>query len=517
MKIRLRWVLLMLVTGLPALLLLLAGFVWLWQEDLLLPWLGLSAIVALASWLVSRYLQADPLVPPALEVSPETRWSAEGRRAWEKVETMAAAARGREIDDWQELWTLLREVLDTVARQFHPEQREPVLELKVPYLLRVIELLARDLRMALTDHIPGSHIFSVNDMLRGHRLALQGRQLYNLYRLVSFGVNPVSAAIREMKGLAWEQLLESSATEVRGWLLDAYVKKIGYYAIELYSGHLLLEDAPVETPTSASRRDLKKLEALQTRVDTEPLRVLVLGQVKAGKSSLVNALFGETRALTDVLPETPEVTPYLLERDGLERAIILDTAGYEEAERGLRALADADREILRADLILMVCAATSAARQPDRVLLDRLRRRFLEAVGEEPPPIVAVLNHIDRLRPAREWAPPYNVADPRDTKARNIRGALEAVARDLDLPVAQVIPVCLHEERRYNIDEGLVPAILLQLDASKRLKYLRCLKEHRNEEYWQRLWVQAKKSGQTLVAVGTNWLDKQLSDLIRPR
>ena len=514
MKIRLRWLLLILVTVLPALLLLLAGFVWLWEADLLLPWLGLSAIVALGSWLGSRYIKHSPLAPRTLRVEPEKRWSAAGQRAWNKVEEKARAASTREIEDWQELWVLLREVLDMVAREFHPEQREPVLELKVPYLLRVIELLARDLREALTENVPGSHILSVNDMMRGHRLALRGRQLFNLYRLVSFGVNPVSAAVREMKGLAWEQLLESSTAEVRGWLLDAYVKKIGYYAIELYSGHLLLEDVPVQAPTAASQRDLEKLEALQERVAEEPLRVLVLGQVKAGKSSLVNALFGETRALTDVLPETAEVTPYLLERDGLERAIILDTAGYEEAERGLRALHDAEREVLRSDLILMVCSATSAARDPDRRLLDHLRRRFLDVTGEEAPPIVAVLSQIDRLRPAREWEPPYDVAEPASSKARNIRAALEAVAGDLDLPIERVVPVCLHEERRYNIDKGLVPTILLQLDASRRLKYLRCLKHYRDEEYWRRLWTQASNTGRIAARVGTRWLGKQVSDLL---
>lgn len=517
MMIRLRWILLMVVTALPAVLLLLAGLLWLWQQDYLMAWLGLSAIVALASWLISRYLQQSPLAPKTLQVAPEQRWSAAGQRAWTQVERLAREASQREIEDWRELWDLLREVLELVARQFHPEQRDPVLELKLPYLLRVVELLSRDLRQALTDHVPGSHIFSVNDMLRGHRLALQGRQLYNLYRLVSFGVNPVSAAIREAKGLAWEKLLESSATEIRGWLLDAYVKKIGYYAIELYSGNLTLEDMPVEQPTPSSQADLQKLQALQDRVQEEPLRVLILGQVKAGKSSLVNALFGETRALTDVLPETPEVTPYLLERDGLERAIILDTAGYEESDRGARALIEAQQEVLRSDLILVVCAATSAARQADRALLDQLRQQFLDATGEEPPPIIAVLSQIDRLRPPREWQPPYDIAKPTGTKAQNIRGALEAVAEDLEIPVERVVPVCLREGQIYNIDEGLIPTILLHLDAAQRLKYLRCLKSHRDQEYWGKLWTQAQNSGRLLVSAGIRWLDRRVDELIGPR
>ena len=67
-------------------------------------------------------------------------------------------------------------------------------------------------------------------------------------------------------------------------------------------------------------------------LDKEPLRILVVGQKKSGKSSLVNALFGEYRAATDVVPRTDQVEPYVLEREGLQQAIVLDTAGYDIAD-----------------------------------------------------------------------------------------------------------------------------------------------------------------------------------------
>lgn len=60
----------------------------------------------------------------------------------------------------------------------------------------------------------------------------------------------------------------------------------------------------------------------------EPLRLLVLGQVSSGKSSLINALFGDTKSAVSILPTTSEITPYILERDGLQQAIILDSADY---------------------------------------------------------------------------------------------------------------------------------------------------------------------------------------------
>ena len=63
----------------------------------------------------------------------------------------------------------------------------------------------------------------------------------------------------------------------------------------------------------------------------EPLRILVLGQVKAGKSSLVNALFGEAERRPIAYRRRQEVTPYVLERRSLDGQVLLyDMGGYED-------------------------------------------------------------------------------------------------------------------------------------------------------------------------------------------
>jgi uncharacterized protein len=58
------------------------------------------------------------------------------------------------------------------------------------------------------------------------------------------------------------------------------VRRAGRYAIDLYSGQLEIADAAISTMTAA-----------------KPLRIMVLGQAKAGKSSLINAIFGAVRVL----------------------------------------------------------------------------------------------------------------------------------------------------------------------------------------------------------------------------
>ena len=523
MRLGYKWLLLLAITLLPFGLLMLAGFVWLWQQDLLLSWLGIVSMITLASWWVAQKLRQDTIEPIKLDIDPSENWTAEGTMAWRKVITIAERIQREDpqLDRWEFYWHTLREVMQTVALHFHPEQKNAILELRVPYLLKVIELLARDLRKAFSEQVPGSHIVTINDVIRGHRIAAKSRELYQLYRIVSVGIDPVSAMIRELKGWATSGILTASTQEIKRWLLDAYVKKIGYYAIELYSGHLVLDDEKLSQHiTAASERDVRITDKRDEHLHQEPLRVLVLGQVKAGKSSLINALFGEMKALTDVLPKTSRVQPYLLERDGIERAIVLDSAGYEDSANPLQPLRDAEREVLNTDLILLVCSAKSAARHADKRLLQELQTVFRAKTQEQPPPIILVLNHIDQLRPFREWQPPYNVLEPTTPKARTIRDAMQAVADDLNLDLSQVVPVNLKPGQEYNIEEGVIPAILQTLDAANRLKYLRCLADYRDEEYWRQLWLQSKNAGKFIARRGFSWLSetgKRIDELIQGR
>jgi hypothetical protein len=119
---------------------------------------------------------------------------------------------------------------------------------------------------------------------------------------------------------------------------------------------------------------------------------------------------------------------------------------------------------------------------------------------------VVALTHIDQLRPFREWNPPYDLADPQGAKAENIREAVEATAGDLSVDVERVVPVCLLAGDLYNVEEGLIPAILTILDAAQRMKYLRCLREFKDEEYWRRLRQQAANAGRILLSAGLELL-----------
>jgi len=507
--VKIWWLVVLVLFVLPQAALLAAGTVWLYQRHLLLVWLGGGGALTLAGWGLARLLRAKRMAPIAPSVEPAPAWPPTGHAAWRDVEAIAERVEGEDfpLDRPQVLWGVLVEVLRAVARHYHPNRSRPELEIPAPYVLRVVELVAGDLRSAFSDYVPGSHVLTLGDLLRLRRLAAWARGAFLFYRVARLGYNPVGALLRELRQLATGRLQDTSARGIRRWAQGFCVRRAGYYAIQLYGGHLVLDDvAFADYQTRGSRRDAQRAQARDAELDEEPLRILLVGQVKSGKSSLVNALFGEVRAAVDVVPTTRCVEPYVLERDGIARAIILDTAGYERVEGSDDAFEELREQVVDCDLMLVVCSATSAARGPDRRLLERIRAWLEERPDRMMPPLAAVVTHVDQLRPLGEWSPPYDLTEPSGAKAAEILEATRAVGEDLALGADEpVVPVCLKPGGTYNVEEGLAPVLFRMASEAERVRLLRCLRQHHDEETWQRLWRQALRSGRVLLRSGADW------------
>jgi predicted GTPase len=232
------------------------------------------------------------------------------------------------------------------------------------------------------------------------------------------------------------------------------VLEVGRTAIDLYSGRLALSDDEVR---AAQERD-----AADAAVLVAPVRILLIGQVNAGKSSLLNALAQETRCAVGPLPTSSPTAEYQLELQGRPVVSLVDMPGLgERAELELLAQAE------RADLIVWVASATQPARGPDRQSLDDFRIWANAQLTRRTPPVLLALTHVDELRPAKEWTPPYDIAAPAGPKARTIRAAVDAIAPALDLPADAIVPVAMPPGREpYNLD-ALWARITLELDEAK--------------------------------------------------
>ena len=161
---------------------------------------------------------------------------------------------------------------------------------------------------------------------------------------------------------------------------------------------------------SEMRRPPEEMDTLQAllRDISEPLLFVVVGEVKSGKSSLLNALFGNEFAKVDVLPATDrvyifrygpqekstEVSPKLTERHlpipFLRDFNVVDTPGTNTMVKEHQMVAE--DFMPRADVVLFVFSVTNPWTQSNWEFLDFLQKTWLKNV-------IFVLQQIDLREP----------------------------------------------------------------------------------------------------------------------
>ncbi len=493
----------LITAALPLLALPVLGILWLWQEGNIVYWLGALLLAGGTGFaLHTLALRREKHLPQQPDTTPNPQWPAAADSPWQQVDDLASSITIEDypLSEGARLWQLGRDTLTRVAHHYHPEREQPLLEMTLPHALLIIERASRELRLLVTENIPLSHQLTLGDITRAKRWKDSVERYEMLYRLGHAVVDPAGALFREFRRQMSSRIFGYGSDKVQTWLLQEYVRKVGYYAIDLYSGNLLLDENTHTTATTAeTQRALQLADAEQAALDAEPLRILVLGRTNAGKSSLINALFGELKTAADMLPDTTtRLQAFRLERQGHTEALIFDSPGFDSDLLRSSALKNAAGQ---ADLILLVSPANVADRAGERTQLDQIRRWQKEQKRRRPPPLLLVLSHIDLLRPVKEWQPPYRLDQPDCAKANAIREATLAAAEELNVPVKDCVPVCLASGRHYNVEDALWAAILARQEDAERARFLRCLSHHRKAENWRLLWQQIGNSGRLLKPV----------------
>jgi predicted GTPase len=356
--------------------------------------------------------------------------------------------------------------------------------------------------------LPGGHLMTINDWRRA-KLAADWAQRANLLYWIGFAFfNPVDAGLRYAASKAGVSApLQYLQENLVLWFYVSFVERVGHYLIEVNSGRLrvgvtrylelLSERLPAHSPDGV---------ALEGRFDpAEEIRhvtIGLLGQVKAGKSSLANALLGEQRAKTDVLPATQGVERYTLKPAGIDTTLVLlDTVGY--AHTGPKAdQIQATREAAQqSDLLLLVLHARNPGRQADVELLQGLRAWYSSKPQLKCPPILAVVTHIDLLSPALEWAPPYDWRQPIRAKEKNIHDALAYVHEQFGDFVTAVVPVCTVPGKVFGVDEALLPVVANLMEEAHGVALLRCLKAETDTGKVRRVFQQLLATGKEAVKI----------------
>jgi hypothetical protein len=254
-------------------------------------------------------------------------------------------------------------------------------------------------------------------------------------------------------------------------------------AIALYSGTLpntlLLEDNATETTSTQSKTKTQTIQNLLEKaeptkqVEQKPVSILLVGRTGAGKSSLINTLFESDQAEVDVLPSTDDIRSYQWRSPAGTTLELLDTPGYEQIDRtDFRDLVlDYAR---KADLLLLVTPALDPALQMDADFL----KDFSIEVADLPK--IAIVTQVDRLRPIREWNPPYDWQWGEKPKEKAIREATQYRAEQLGDYCDRILPLVTADDASgrspWNADT-LSTSLVELIDPAKELRLARFLRD----------------------------------------
>jgi predicted GTPase len=439
---------------LPLAVLMVLGVVWLLHS----PWFVPSFIAMAAAGLTTAYLARSihrSRQAPGAPLSPaDGAWAPAEVQAWGQVQAIATQVQAHPPQSLDEVQQLADQVVQAVAQQLHGKNDFAWARFTLPEILHAVEQAAQHLRVSVRSRVPGAESITVAEVMALRRWYLKheskGQMAWWAYRLFRLSTAPQVAVVQELKGAAQGAGFDASWSVVQGWMARLLAEELGRSAINLYSGRFRLTQAE-------ARQSL--LDAAPTPQGPVPVRILMAGQVNAGKSSLTNALLGSVQSPVSELPTPGGIQEFRIAARGELDLVVLDTPGLNAMGANQQLLLDACAKV---DLIVWVVQANQAARAPDVAALKEIRDWFASRPEIKPPPMVLVMTHVDRLGPAREWTPPYDLVQAGAGKAGNIRLALEQVGTLLAFGDQPMVPVALRlDEAPYNL-----PALWSAIGAS---------------------------------------------------
>jgi uncharacterized protein len=500
--ISLRMFVLVLLWTIPMLVYVTIGMVAIYQNGWL-PMVALSLpFVWLIAWLVGKFWKPAKLSQatrgPLLH-APEF-WTPRDAAAIAIVEKYRAEA----VDvDRVSIADPARYQQDAVAlaeklsEHYHGGQRKHAFEpLTMIEIFAVIHLAAEDLEDWMLQNLPGCDLATVGHLSRLPELATAFDGLQKVIYFASTLFNPIKLLTYPIWRKSGRVTIEIQNELIRG-LYQRYLGLVGYYLIEMYSGRLRggakqyrERFGAIAMAVHAAGGQLEQLSAVNDVATT----IAVMGQVKAGKSSVINALIGDSVAATDILPLTRQVKRYEYPVPGSANVVtLLDTPGYDEADvtkKQLREIATASEA---ADIVLLVMAANVSARQADLEMVKQLDQHYRDRSHLKPPLIIAVLTHIDLLRPIREWSPPYYWQNPIELKEQSIAGAVNYVRELFGDRISGY--ACVYTGTANlpdtSVADELVPQIMQHLSQGKMVAVLKAFYKRLGSRRLQRLLKQS--------------------------
>jgi GTP-binding protein len=184
---------------------------------------------------------------------------------------------------------------------------------------------------------------------------------------------------------------------------------------------------------------IDRLKIVESARPAEPvMKIAIVGKRNAGKSSIVNAIVGDTRVIVSETPGTTrDAVDIRFEKDG-QTIVVIDTPGVKKKSK----LADsiefysfvrATSSVRRADVVLLMIDATTPVSQPDK--------KLAQLIAEENKACIIVVNkwdlakdsadtgqyedYLTKLLPGLRHAP---IAFTTASEGKNVKSVLDLAA-----------------------------------------------------------------------------------------